>query len=928
MLASPPVRSVRANPLTGTVLVIFDERRLSLRELAGRLRNLGRRRYLDLMPSGIAPSWAERRPYHAMEIASAVQLLDTSPSGLSSHQASSRIARIGPNRMAAPHGRPIWRMVVDHLLSLPALMLTVAAGLSLATGGLLEAGVILTVVALNSAIGTFMEARAQRSIASLGSLVTPHAIVRRDGHDMTIDVAELVPGDLLILTAGSQVSADARVLAADRLIVNESMLTGESLPVEKAGEGTRPATAPISDRINMVYAGTVVSHGHGTALVTATGSRTELGKIRTLVDRPAYRGSALARDLDRIGGRLVALSLSFSALALALGLLRGVGFLEMLRTAIALAVATVPEGLPTVTTAACTFGMQRLRRGGVFVRQLDSVQRLGTVTVVCVDKTGTITNGRMHVHEWRLGWKTRNRRRAVSAQRRTGLEEVPAGASGEILRWRALEISVLCNEAILDPVPSGSPTELALLRAAQEAGLAYRVVRARYPLLWIEPRGERRNWMATVHEGKDGGRFVAVKGAPEEVLRLSTTLDAGGWSVRLTERARREIARNNARMAAAGMRVLGLAWKSEAESAGSGRLAWIGLVGLADPIRAGVTEALTACRRAGIRVVMLTGDQPLTAASVAREAQLGPTGSPGILDASRLRGLDPGRLRSVLQRVDVFARASPTQKHHIVRALQQGGDVVAMAGDGINDAPALRAADIGIAIGATGTAVARDVADIVLADDDFASLLGAIAEGRTTHANTRKAVRFLLSTNLSEILVTLAALTGGIARPLSPIQFLWMNLLSDVLPALALAGEPPEAAVMDEDTGRQRSVLSLAALRRIAADGAVLSAGTLASYVAALGRHGIGSRSSTVAFSTLTAAQLLHAITCRSDARAGWSSLSESPSMLGAIAATLGLGVAAVTIRPFQRLLKTAPLGGSDWGLVAAGAMLPVLIRG
>jgi Ca2+-transporting ATPase len=394
----------------------------------------------------------------------------------------------------------------------------------------------------------------------------------------------------------------------------------------------------------------------------------------------------------------------------------------------------------------------------------------------------------------------------------------------------------------------------------------------------------------------------------------------------LTSSARLDIERINARMAAAGMRVLGLAWKTEEPNlVPSEGLAWIGLVGLADPIREGVREALTLCRRAGIRVIMLTGDQLLTAAAVAREAELFAAAPSRVLDASR-PGIDGRRLGDLVRSVNVFARVSPAQKHHIVRRLQQAGEIVAMVGDGINDAPALRAADIGIAIGSGGTAVARDVADVVLADEDFGSLLGAIAQGRATHANTKKAVRFLLSTNLSEILVTLTALAGGVGRPLSPIQFLWMNLLSDVLPALALASEPPEPAIMDSGPlSCDTSVLSTPALRRIAADGVVLSAGTLGSYLASLARHGTGSRSSSVAFATLTGAQLLHAATCRSDSRPSWRALAENPAMLAAIATTLGLGTAAVSLAPLRGILGTSSLDRTDWTTVIAGALLPTL---
>ncbi len=934
--ADPDVHRVQASPVTGTVLILFEPRRIRLRDLVRSLR----RAWQALVGSGPRraepiPTWAHEAPWHVLRPASVVRRLQSSPiTGLSPAEAKARLAWLGPNRVPPVPSKGTWPIVLDQLTSMPVLLLGVAAGLSLVTGGLVDAVVILTVVLLNTGIGSIMEYRAERAIAALTTLTPPQALVRRNGEERALAASELVLGDLLVLKTGYAVPADARLLSATRLMVNEAALTGESYPATK---GVRPLPAvriALADRTNMVYAGTVVTEGSGVAMVTATGRATEVGRIRALVGETIPPVPPLVRELDAMGRRLVAVSLGLSGVALGLGLLRGVPFLEMLRTATALAVAAVPEGLPAVATTTLAFGMQRMRRQGALVRRLAVVESLGSVTVICVDKTGTITENRMTVQEWYVGGQTvllPAARRAAEPLPSTGAKARPVMAAA--LR-RALEIAVLCNEAELGPAVSGrslakgSATELALLTAARDAELDYRAVRRQFPRRRLEPRRESQNWMGTVHEAGPRRQLVAVKGAPEAVLRLSNRLHDDLTVRPLTGEIRRTLTTANARMAQRGMRVLALAYAEHErhEAAPFDNLVWAGLVGLADPIRPGVRPAIAACHRAGIRVVMLTGDQPLTALAIARQLAPDPTRRLQVFDASRLAAIDARTLAARARVVDVFARVSPVHKYEIVRALQEAGEVVAMTGDGINDAPALRMADVGIALGSAGTAVAREVADVVLADDNFATIVEAIAHGRTIYANTGKAVRFLLSTNLSEILVTLGALAGGIARPLTATQFLWINLLSDVLPGLALAVEPAEPTVMTEPPrDPAASMLSSVVLRAITRDAAMLSAVTLAAYAVAVTRHGVGARSSTVGFSTLTAGQLLHALTCRSEHRPGLSGLPASPALLGALGGTLGLTAAAVTVPFLRRLLQTTPLSGLDAVTVATAAGLPLL---
>ncbi len=731
--------------------------------------------------------------------------------------------------------------------------------------------------------------------------------------------SELVPSDLIILKAGHTVPADGRVVATSHLAIDESALTGESLPVTKVVAPADSIDAVLPERVAMVFAATVVAEGSGAAIVVGTGRETEIGRIRALVAQAATPPTPLERQLDRLGTQLVAASLGFCGIALGLGLLRGVPALEMLRIAVSLAVAAVPEGLPAVATTTLALGMQRMMGRHMLVRRLAAVESLGATTVICADKTGTLTENRMTAYAWYLGGREYSARITPGQPR-----PEPDG-----LLARALAIGVLCNEAELaadSPEVKGSSTEGALLTAALDAGIDYRSVRQQYPLLALRPRGEGENWMATIHEDTASHWLVMVKGAPEEVLAL-----AGSWldgpSVRpLTPEVRAEILHTNANIAAQGMRVLALAYRQVPADAAVtyDELVWVGLVALSDPIREGVREAIRACQRAGIRPVILTGDQARTATAIYRDLELPGQGSPRVIEAAQLASLDPAVLPELAGEMDVFARVSPAHKYQIVRALQAGGHVVAMTGDGINDAAALRAADIGVAMGARGTDVARDVADVVLLDDDFGSIVEAVEQGRTIHANISKALRFLLSTNFSEILVTLGALALGAPRPLSAIQYLWINLLSDVVPALALAVEPPEPDVMARPPlDPAAPMISRATLGEISGDAAILAAATLGVHGVAVARYGAGPQATTLAFCTLTAAQLVHALSYRS----GWPGSGRFPLLETVVGGTVAVHLTALTASPLRQVLGTTRLSASDWTVAAVGAALPLAVR-
>ena len=917
LAAAHGIRQARASSTTGNVLILFDAGKLELRSLiaavtrhAGQVRN-GDGRALTRV-DGV---------WHTLSAAAVARELSANPdAGLDATDVARRLAVLGDNQLPTPAPKTSLEILAGHVTSLPVLLLGAAAVLSLGMGAVVDAVVIGAVIAANGIVGYITERRVERIFASLQNGGLPPAFVLRDGREVMVPAHELVPGDVMLLKAGHTIAADARLVDVEHLAVDESTLTGESMPVTKVAALVCGADAPLPDRLNMVFAATVVAEGSGIAVVVGTGRETEFGRVRALVAETPTATTPLERQLDHMGGQLVAASLAFCGLALGLGLFRGVPPIEMVRAALSLAVAAVPEGLPAVATTTLALGMHRMMRQRMLVRRLAAVESLGATTVICLDKTGTLTENRMTATAWHLG-----RREYLAAPKGTRGNHEP-----DQLLARALAIGVLCNEAeIADDSEDirGSSTEAALLTAALDFGIDCRGLRRQYPLQELRPRRNGENWMATVHKESATERLVAVKGAPEEVLALSTSWLDGEAVQPLTRASRAEILAANGRIAASGMRVLALAFKqlSSGADATYDDLTWVGLVALSDPVRPGVREAIQACERAGIRPVILTGDQARTASAIYRDFD--PTGrrSPRVFEASQLSGLDPVTLVAVAAEVDVFARVSPAHKHQIVRALQAGGHVVAMTGDGINDAAALRAADIGVAMGARGTDVARDVADVVLMDDDFGSIVQAVEQGRTIHANISKALRFLLSTNFSEILVTLGALALGAARPMSAIQFLWINLLSDVVPALALAMEPPERDVMDRPPlDPHEPILTRSRLVEIGGDAAILSAATLGVHGLAVARYGAGAHATTIAFCTLTAAQLVHALNYRS----GFSRDKGFPTLEMAVGGTLAVHLAAMTASPLRRLLGTTLLSGSDWLLVAGGVGVPLAVRG
>ena len=942
--ALPGVLAAAASLDTGNLLVLFDPAlppgRITQR-VAALLRGEAAR---GDGPAAAGQAMEDGPRWHARSAAEACAALDVSPErGLTAEAARVRLAETGANTLPTPPARSAFGTFVGQFQSLPVGLLAAAAAVSVVTGGLFEAVAIGGVVAFNGVLGFVIERRSERTIRSLGNTDPAPVRVLRDGKDVDIPPEAVVPGDVLTLLPGDLVPADARLLSARELTVGEAMLTGESRPARKhAGALPRAAVreAPLGDRANMVYRGTAVTGGSGAAVVVATGGRTEMGRIQALVSREAAPQTPMQRQLDTLGTQLVWASLAACGAVVGVGALRGLAVAQLLRSGISLAVAAIPEGLPTVATTTLALGIEDMRRRKVLVRRLDAVETLASVNVACFDKTGTLTENRMRVAHVALSGG------ALAADEHGVLRDGaghPARLDDPDLE-RLLRVAVLCSEAEIEtgpdgrPAPSGSATESALVQMALDAGLDAEDLRRSRPRLATRHRSEAYRFMATAHALPDGPVRVAVKGNPAEVLALCGTEMRGRQAVPLSDARRAALLRDNEAMADAALRVLGFAFCDAApdevaeDAIPVHDLTWLGLAGMADPVRPGIAALVGTLRAAGIHAVMMTGDQVPTARAVARQLGLAGGGEIEVVDIGDYAGLPPERLAAAARRAHVFARVSPAQKLQVVRALQHAGAVVAMCGDGINDSPALKAADVGVAMGGDAASeAAREVADVVLQTNDLAALAVAVERGRTTYTNVRKSIRYLLATNLSEILMVLGATAAGFGAPLTALQLLWINLVSDVLPGLGLAFEPPEPDAMARGPRpADGSILGRGDRLPLLAEGGVIAAGALAAGAFGTLRHGASAQARTMVFGSLVTSQLLHALTCRSVMHGpftGGDALRPNRALAGTLLFSFAAQGAALCFPGVRGLLGVVPLGAADLLATAAGGVLPYLLN-
>jgi Ca2+-transporting ATPase len=894
-----PISRAEASDVTGTLLLHYDRQAPQdevLDAVAAALN--GRRDASAAAPapeaadapgggdSGAAPADTD---WHVRPAEEAVAVFETSAErGLGEDRARLVFRRVGPNVLVEASQRSSTAILLDQVVNLPTGLLLGSALVSAATGGLLDAGAIAVVSGVNAVIGFLTERDAERTISSLGKTDGQESAVLRDGRQRRLPLAEVVPGDLLLLEPGEMIAADGRLLRAADLMVDESALTGESVPVTKTVETLSRRDVPLGERTNLVFRGTAVTGGAGRAVVTATGTATEIGRIQAMAGEARPPETPMQSQLAAMDRQLVWISLGTVAAMVGLGLLRGYTLAQMTKSAISLAVAAIPEGLPTVATVTMALGIREMRKHKSVVRQLGAIETLGAVGAVCFDKTGTLTENRMVAQEIDCAEP------AVHA---------------------LLEVCALNSQAEIDGQGRihGSSTEHALLELARERGLDIDRLRSDNPLLDTGHRSERRRWMSTRHRGPEG-EFVTIKGSPGEVLALCRR-DAGG--AELDEAGRKRLLDANERLGGKGLRVLGFA-RGDPEMRD---LAWLGLVGMADPVRPEMAALMAKFHAAGIRTIMITGDQTATAYAIARELNLSQGGPVEILEGTELDRLDPNVLRALAERTQVYARVSPANKLQIVQALQASGQVVAMTGDGINDSPALRAADIGLAMG-SGTPAAHEVADLVLQDDRLATMHVALGEGRTIYRNIRKSIRFLLSTNLSEILVMLGATGLALGTPLTPMQLLWINLVSDVFPGLGLALEPQDPKVLEERPRDPReAILTGRDFRQVATEGGIISLAALLANLLVRAGAGPGPRATGTTFVALTAAQLAHVYSCRSEAHALFrdGELPKNPMLDRTMLALGALTLLAIAFPWSRRLLGVAGLRPADW-LTAFGA--------
>ena len=875
-----------------------------------------------------------QEPWHELEAEAVARMLDTSETaGLTAGAAGEKFHQYGPNTLPESASRSRFGILLCQFQSLPVALLGVAAGISVVTGGLSDALVIAGVVAINAVIGFVTECEAERAIESLKSLVHPRAQVVRDGAVFEIDGQEVVPGDLLLLKPGNYVAADARLLEAIHLSIDESALTGESMPVSKSVPTIPILNTPLADRTNMVFMGTLVTGGQGLAVVVATGRYTEIGQLQILVGEAVAPETPMEKQLQRMGNQLVGVSGAVCGLVFLIGLARGQGFLEMLKMSISLAVAAVPEGLPAVATTTLALGIRNMRRQNVLIRRLDAVETLGVVQTMCFDKTGTVTENRMSVQEIHTGMQ-RVHLKAGRLLVETG--ELNPATCDELLKL--IQVSVLCNESEVceergEIILRGSSTENALLQLAMATGVDIPGLRRQYPLLRANYRSENRHFMGTIHGTEDGTILVAFKGSPLEVLDMCAYHLKGGARLPLSEEDRSRIEAENEHMAGEALRVLGFAYALHSDEAAVARengLTWLGLIGMADPVREGVRELIPRFHEAGIDTIMITGDQTATAYAVGKALNLSGEEPLEILDSTHLANIDGDALRALSERIHIFARVSPASKLEIVQALQRAGRVVAMTGDGINDGPALKAADIGVALGSTGTDMAREVADVVLEEDNLETMILAVSHGRTIYSNIRKALHFLLSTNFSEIMVMFVAGAAGMGYPLSAMQLLWINLLSDIFPGLALALEPPEPDVLQRPPrDPEQPIIRKADFKRITFESAAISASSLGAYAYGISRYGMGAQANAMAFQSLTLGQLLHALSCRSEHHSIYDeeSLPPNPALNLALTGSVLLQLLTMIVPGLRNFLGIGRISVLDGVVIGASSLLPLLVN-
>lgn len=846
------------------------------------------------------------------------QLKTDAKRGLSREQAEEKLLKYGKNELAKGKRKSLLVRFLAQFSDFMVIVLLVAAAVSFVTSYVqhdsdyIDSIIILVIVIINAVTGLIQESRAEKAIEALKKLSSPETHVIRQGKQATIDSAELVPGDIVLVATGDLVPADLRLLEAHNLKVEESALTGESVPVDKEAAATFAPDTALGDRKNMLFSSSSITGGRGAGVVVATAMNTQVGRIAKMISTEETPQTPLQKKLAQTGKLLGIGAMLICGVIFVMGLFQNIPALEMFMISISLAVAAIPEGLPAVVTIVLAIGVRRMAANRAIVRRLPAVETLGSASVICSDKTGTLTQNKMTVVEV-AGLDGR-------------LEKGSAGAA------HVLELAALCNNCVISGNKSfGDPTEAALLYASPAPKSE---LETRYPRIGEVPFSSVRKMMTTVHKLGPRQYRIITKGAPDLLLNRCSACLSQGISVSLTDSNRRGIARRNEEMAGRALRVLGVAYRDVTqlppESELEKDLIFSGLIGMIDPPRPQAQEAVRLCKHAGIRAVMITGDHIATATAIA--SQLGIMGTEdAALTGAQLDKLEQRELEKNIYRYSVFARVSPEHKVRIVKAFQKRGEIVAMTGDGVNDAPALKAADIGCAMGIAGTDVAKAASDMVMTDDNFATIVDAVREGRGIYENIRKTIHFLLSCNIGEILTVFVSFLLGLPAPLLAIQLLWVNLVTDSLPALALGVDPIEKDIMSRKPQKQnKSIFADGMGYNILVEGCLIGSLSILAYT--IGRVFFDSNPAapivgrTMAFAVLSFSQVVHAFNMRSPHSIFHTGLLKNKKLVWAALVCIALQTSVIIIEPLSHVFKTAALNGMQWLAVALISLVPLVV--
>ncbi|NLM48907.1 MAG: calcium-translocating P-type ATPase, SERCA-type [Epulopiscium sp.] len=854
--------------------------------------------------------------------------------GLSKEEATKRLKEYGANQLKEKEARGIFQMFLDQFKDFLVVILIVASIISILVGEVKDAAIILAIVILNAVLGVFQENRASNALKALKEMAAPLAKVLRDGNLEKIPSSDLVPGDIVLLDAGDYVPADLRLIETVNLKIEEAALTGESVPVEKFADEMVEENAGIGDRVNFAYMSTVVTYGRGKGIVVATGMDTEIGKVASMLEAVEEEQTPLQKKLNQMGKVLGSLCLAICAVIFLLGLLRGQELLEIFMTSVSLAVAAIPEGLPTVVTVVLALGMQKMIKRNAIMKTLGAVETLGSTTVICSDKTGTLTQNKMTVVKAFDGeylWDVTGRGYTTEGEiKNCDNPKVNTSPALELL----LKAGVLCNDAFIKKGEAdiiGDPTEGALVVLGAKGGYLKDALLNEMPRIGEIPFDSDRKLMTTFHRQNDE-MIMFTKGAPDIVLNRCKYIYLNGEVVEITEEHKKMITEKNNEFAKEALRVLALSFKMSEkinESINEEKdLIFLGLVGMIDPPRDEAKKAIAICKKAGIRVVMITGDHKTTGAAIGKALGIIEKDEEA-MDGKEIDVLDDEALKEKVKYVNVFSRVSPEHKVRIVRAIRNNGEIAAMTGDGVNDAPALKQADIGIAMGITGTDVAKEAADMILTDDNFASIVAAVEEGRTIFANIRKFVGFLLSCNIGELLLIFIAMLLGLPVPLLPIHLLLINLITDAFPAFALGVEPMEEGIMDQPPrDPQEPIINKKMAIAVGIQSIFLASAALASFYFGF-KYFTGENSLVLArtycFVTLVAGELLRAYSARSEKTTIFKmKLFENKYLNLSVLGSLALLFAIVYIPALQLVFNTLPLSLNNLANALLFALIPV----